>query len=165
MTIEFDIQLTAKNLFRFNMYQNYTTSQGPLSIVLALIVLGISYYCFAQGNTSYGILYVVVGIVILVYIPFTLWNRAKRTIKHNAVLAGTLHYTLSPEGIGVAQEGDTGLLAWDKVYKVVASKDAVLIYSTRVNAYILPKEQLKEQYAEVKAVIKENLPDYRVRLK
>lgn len=165
MTTEFEIQLSPKNLFRFNMYQTYTTSQGPLSVVLALIVFVIAGYCFSQGNTSYGILYVGVGALILVYIPFTLWTRAKRTLKKNAVLAGKLTYTLDEEGIGVAQGDDTGLLTWDKVYKVVASRDAVLIYSTRVNAYILPKNQLGDKYEEVKAVVKENLPDYRVRLK
>lgn len=165
MSTEFDIQLSAKNLFRFNLYQTYTTSQGPLSVVLAVIVAVIAGYCFNQGNTPYGILYVVVAIVILVYIPFTLWTRAKRTMKKNTVLAGKLSYTLDEEGVGVEQDGDTGLLSWDKVFKVVASRDAVLIYSSRVNAYILPKNQLGDKYEEVKAVVKENLPDYRVRLK
>jgi hypothetical protein len=41
----------------------------------------------------------------------------------------------------------------------------VLIYSNRVNAYIIPREQLGNQYEDLKAIAKEQLESYRFRMR
>jgi type IV secretory pathway VirB2 component (pilin) len=165
MKVSFDVQLTSKDLFRFNMYQTYTTTQGPVSIILAILVFVMAGTSIRSGAADYGVLYIVVGIVFLAYIPLTLWTRAKQTMKKNEVLAGVLHYTVSAEGIEVSQKDDTGMLGWKEIYKMISTKSQVLIYSNRVNAYIIPREQLGDQYEDLKAIAKEQLESYRFRMR
>lgn len=165
MEVSFDVKLTAKDLFRFNIYQTYTTSQGPISILLAILVFVMAGVSFRGGQTGYGLLYIVVGVVFLIYIPVTLWTRANQTIRKNAVLSGTLHYHISENGIKVEQDGDSGVLEWKQVYKIVSNKKHVLIYSNRVNAYIVPREQLGEQYGALKELADKMLEKYRVRMR
>jgi hypothetical protein len=165
MEVSFDVKLTPKDLFRFNIYQTYTSSQGPVSILIAILVFVMAGVSFRNGETGYGLLYLVVGVVFLVYIPVTLWTRAKQTLKKNAVLAGTLHYHISEQGIAVAQDGDSGVLEWKQVYKMVSNKTHILIYSNRVNAYIVPREQLGGQYDTLKAIAEKMLEKHRIRMK
>lgn len=165
MKIAFDIKLTPKDLFGFNMYQTYRSTQGPVSVILAILVMVIAGVSFSKGEIGYGILYVAVSILFLLYIPGTLWSRAKLTMKKNEVLAGTLHYEISEEGIAVSQGEDQGLLAWDQVYKLVSNKNQVLIYSNRVNAYIIPRTQIPGQYEDLRVLAYEKLEKFRVRMK
>lgn len=165
MEISFDIKLTPKDLFRFNMFQTYTTTQGPTSIILAIIVIVMSVVSFRDGQIGYGLLYIAAAVLFVVYIPGSLWGRAKAALKKNEVLAGTLHYQVSEKGIGVFQGEDSGLLPWDAIYKMVSNQKQVLIYSNRVNAYIIPREQLGDKYDALKEIARKQLPNYRLRMK
>ena len=165
MEVSFDIKLTPKDLFRFNMFQTYTTTQGPTSIILAIIVIVMSVISFRDGQVGYGLLYVAAAVLFVVYIPGSLWGRAKAALKKNEVLAGTLHYQISQKGIEVFQGEDSGLLPWDAIYKMVSNQKQVLIYSNRVNAYIIPREQLGDKYDALKEIARKQLPNYRLRMK
>jgi hypothetical protein len=41
----------------------------------------------------------------------------------------------------------------------------VLIYSNRTNAYVIPRDQLGGQYQQLAELAREELPDYRVKVK
>ena len=47
MRLEFDITLTAKDMFRFNLYQTYTGASGWISVIAAVV-------CFAAAGTHYS---------------------------------------------------------------------------------------------------------------
>ena len=52
---------------------------------------------------------------------------------------------------------ENALLEWKQIYKMVSTKHNVLIYSSRVNAYILPMEIVGGQYAALKELADKNL--------
>lgn len=165
MQVSFEVKLQPMDLFRFNMYQTYTTMQGPISIILFAILEVIAVVNFRNGEAGYGALYVAAGLLFAGYIPLTLWSRAHSTLKKNQVLANALRYEVSDAGIKVSQNGDEGLLEWNLVYKVVARKKQVLIYSNRVNAYIIPREQLGADYDGFCEICQKNLEKYRLKMK
>lgn len=165
MTVEFDVQLQPKDLFRFNMYQSYTGSQGIISLLITILAVVMSVVAFQGGNLSYGVMYLVFGLIFLFYIPGALWSRAKLTLKSNEVLAGKLHYTVSEENITVTLGEDSGVLEWNQIYKMIATKHNVLIYSGRKNAYVVPKSQLADQYARLAEIANKKLEKHRVNMK
>ena len=147
MRLEFDITLTAKDMFRFNLYQTYTGASGWISVIAAVV-------CFAAAGTKYserGASYTVL--------------RSKQRIAASEVLKNSLHYCVDGEGISVTQGDADAKLMWDQVYKMVSTKNNVLVYSNRVNAYVIPRQQLGEKYRELAEIAKEKLPKYRVKLK
>lgn len=165
MKTEFDIKLTEKDLYSFNIYQTYHGVHGIFSIVIAALVFVMATVSGKNGELAYAALYVAVGILLLVYVPVSLKLRVRQTMKTNAVLSGVLHYEVSEEGIKVTSGEESGDLPWNLVYQVYSRKDSVLIYSNRVNAYIIPKNQLGDKYDALMEVAKKSLESYRVKCK
>jgi hypothetical protein len=56
-------------------------------------------------------------------------------------------------------------MPWEAVYKAVSTKRQILIYSTRINAYIIPREQIGDQYDAFVELAGKMLEPYRMRLK
>lgn len=167
MKVEFDVQLQPKDLYRFNMFQTYTGFSGFVSIALGILAFVMAGIAAAKPDTqdAYLFMYIVMGVIFWFYVPVVLWFRAKSTLKSNKVLAGQLHYEVSEEFIKVTQEKESGELPWDMVYKIVSTKNMVLIYSNRVNAYIIPMQQLDGKYAAFCEVAEGRLEKFRLKLR
>lgn len=103
--------------------------------------------------------------LFLLYIPVALWFRAKETLKTNKVLAGTLHYEITEKNIHVSQGKETGDMEWQAIYKIVANAKQILIYSNRKSAYIIPMEQIGDQYAAFRTLAEQKLEKYKLRMK
>lgn len=161
MQIEFDVNLTEQDMYRFSMYHNYTGFQGIFSILIAIAAFAAAIITRGEVSSTYTVLYVVFGIAFLVYVPFSLKLSTKRQFKLSEQLRNTLHYTVGEEGVTVSQNGESAALPWKQVYKITATKHNVLIYSTRVNAYIIPRSALGDQYETLKEIAKRNLEKYR----
>lgn len=166
MKAEFDVQLTAKDLFRFNMRQAYTTMQGPISIIIGILFFVSAGVCAYNAEYLYLVIYILAGFLFLLYIPITLKMRAKKTIQKNTVLSGVLHYAISEESIVASTADDQGELPWDNIFKMISNKKYLLIFSNRVNAYIIPRNQLgEENYETVKQIAGKKLQKFRVKMK
>ncbi len=142
MPLKFDITLTAEDMYRFNMYQTYSGFHGWFSIAFSILIFVVAGVTCGKIEAAYTALYIVFGIVFLVYPPVSLYLRSKRTLAMSEVLRGTLHYEVDEEGLHVSQKEESALLPWEQIYKMVATKHNVLVYSSRINAYVIPRAQL-----------------------
>jgi len=168
MPLEFDIKLKPRDMFLFNMYQTYTSFNGWFSIVFGaalLVSAGYAFVVYGEAGYSNAILYAAAGVFLLAYMPLTLWMRAGRSINASPVLSSVLHYHVDADGFTVTQGEASGVLAWKQIYKMVATKSNVLVYSNRMNAYVIPREQLGEQYVPLAKLATDKLPKFRVRMK
>lgn len=165
MPIEFDIKLTSKDMYRFNLYQAYTGFQGWFSIIFSVVILALSVITYGDVTLNYTLMYVAFGIIFLLYMPVSLWIRSKHSLAASEVLRNTLHYEIGEKGFTVSQGEASAELPWEQIYKMVATKSNVLVYSSRINAYVIPREQLGEKYAELAKIANEKLPKYRVKMK
>lgn len=165
MSVEFDIKLKPKDMYRFNMYQTYTGFHGWFSVVVSILIFIVAKATYGRVETSYTVLYVIFGVIFLFYMPVTLWMRSGHALASSKVLQGTLHYLVDENGLTVSQGEETANLPWNQIYKMIGTKNNVLVYSNRTNAYVIPREQLKDAYGTLAQMAKEQLPDYRVRMK
>ena len=165
MKTEFDIILTGKDLYRFSMYHAYTGFQGIVSILIAILCMVVAYATRGSVEAAYTALYAGFGILFLTYVPFNLYIRSKRQILTSEVLRHTLHYVVDEAGIHTSQNDASADLPWEQVYKAVSTKSNVLIYSSRVNAYIIPKSQIAREYEVLKNIAGKRLPAYRFKIK
>lgn len=131
----------------------------------------IHYYFYCGGlniwwtrHYLYGFVYCVWHYLPIIYAGVTLWLRSKSALAASEVLRGTLHYLVDENGFTVSQGEESANLPWDQIYKMVATKSNVLVYSTRINAYIIPREQLGEQYKDLAKIANEKLPKHRVKM-
>lgn len=165
MPIEFDIKLTSKDMYRFNLYQTYTGFQGWFSIVFSIVILALSVITYGDVTLTNTGMYVGFGLIFLMYMPVSLWIRSKHSLTASEVLRNTLHYQIGEKGFMVSQGEASAELPWEQIYRMVGTKSNVLVYSSRINAYVIPREQLAEKYADVAKIANEKLPKYRVKMK
>ena len=165
MKIEFDITLNSKDMYRFSMYHAYTTSQGIISILIAILCLFVSVRTYQSVEWTYTALYAIFGVLFLLYIPVNLYLRSKQQILSSKELQNTLHYMVDDNGIHTSQNDASADLPWDAVYKMIATRHNVLVYSNRVNAYIIPKSQIEKEYEKFLQIASTHLPKYRLKKK
>lgn len=165
MPIEFDITLTSKDMYRFNMYQTYSGFHGWFSVIVSILIFAVAGATYGEIGMSNTVLYIVFGIIFLVYPPVSLYLRSKRAIMMSEVLRNTLHYSVDEKGFTVTQGEASAELPWKQIYKMVATKNNVLVYSNRMNAYVIPREQLGDCYGALAELAAGSLEKYRVKMK
>lgn len=142
MPIEFDITLTAKDMYRFNLYQTYSGFQGWSAFAISIASFAAAWMTYGDIEVMYTILYTAFGFIFLFYVPISLYIRSKNSFRASKVLCRPLHYAVGEEGFAVSQGEESAFLAWEQVYKIAATRSNVLVYSTRRNAYVIPRVQL-----------------------
>lgn len=165
MKSEFDVKLTVEDMYRFSMYHTYSGFHGIASVIIAILVFFVAAKTYGSVETMYTLLYILFGILFLVYMPVSLYLRAKRQIASSEVFRKPLHFTVTEEKITSSQNEETADLPWKQIYKVVETKSNILVYSSRINAFVLPKNQIAGEYDTFRKIMEEKLPNYRLKLK
>lgn len=165
MKTEFDITLDSKDMYYFSMHHTYTGSQGIISIVIAALCFASAVYTYGSVELLYTILYAGFGILFLLYIPVSLYLRSKRQILTSDVLRNALHYAIDETGIHTSQKEASADLPWEQVYRIISTRNHVLIYSNRINAYIIPRSQVTKEYDIIRQIAIAKLPKFRCKMK
>lgn len=167
MPIKFDIKLTSEDMYRFNMYHAYTSMQGILSLILGIFVIAVIAFSGDFHDFVSAAPYLLIAVIFFLYIPITLRLRSKRQIRMSPVLKDTLHFEMNDEGITVRSVGEeeAATLPWEYIYKAVTTKHNLLIYSNRVNAYVIPKGQVSQQLPQIYEALKAHCESFRLHLK
>ena len=163
MKLEFDVKLSVKDLYLFNLGQAYKGMQGIISLIIPAGIFAYAVYEWGKVSLGTSILNIGIGILLLVYVPISLYLRSAKIIKSDEVLSKPLHYEVSEEGILVTQGEASAQLEWNQIYRMVASGKYIRIYTNRINAYIIPKEQINGNYDEVIALAKSKLEKFRLK--
>ena len=100
---EFDIKMTIRDMYRFNLYHAYHNSQGILSIVLAIMICAIAVLTWGDIDMAYSVIYLFFASVLLLYIPVTLRGKSKLQVEKSPVFKQPLHYVIDEQGITTSQ--------------------------------------------------------------
>ena len=166
MKVVLDIKLDAKDLFRFNMQQAYRGMQGILSIILPILVFAYAVTSFGEVSIGSTLVYVGLGIVFLVYVPISLWLRVNKTVKdENNALSKQLHYEFEEEVIRVSVGEESVEFQWENIFQMKTSGPLLLVYTNRINAYVLPLTQVGDKYEELSKLAHAKLEKYRIKMK
>lgn len=163
MKAEFEIKITRKAMYRFLMYHAYHSFSGIFSIVAGAALL--IYYGINRGNGGNTWLYLLFGVLFLVYQPWTLYLNAVKQVGLNPVFKKPLLYRVSREGIEVCQEESANQIGWDKVQKIRESAGSIFVYTGKKNAFIWIRSQMGDQEETVRRLMRECGPKNRPRQK
>lgn len=158
MKIEFDVKMTTNKMYDYMLRHTFTSFSGIVGEMLGiLLVVGF----FVTGKW----LYLPAGIVVVFYQPVSLYMRSKKQVVSNEVFKTPLHYVLDDKGITVSSGENTDSLEWDKMYRAVSTMRSIVLYTTRVNACIFPKEDLGDQKDDVIKMICTHMDPKQVNIK
>lgn len=165
MSTEFDVILTDKDMFRFNMYHTYHGFRGIFAAVIGILILVAARVTAGKVASIYTALYIILGIIFLIYMPVSLYLNSKRQISSSEVFRHPLHYKVDEEGVHVSQNNQGAALLWNQIYRIICTKSNVIIYSSRINAYIIPRNTICENYEIIIQLAESHLEKYRLKLK
>ncbi len=159
MKVEFDVKITAADLYDYMLSHTYSGFSGLFgSIVGALFII-----LYVSMKTQ--ILYLFAGVVILLYIPCSLFLRAHKQVALNETFKKPLHYVLTDEGVTVSQGENEMFQEWDVVYKAKSTNRSLLVYTSKVNAWIFPKKDLGKDKEAVIQLISAHVAPNKVKIK
>ena len=141
------------------MHHAYTSASGLLgTLVGVLLLIGFA------GNTDYPAL-LVAGLIILFYMPVTLYTRAKKQILLNPAFKKAIHYVMDDNGVTVSDGENEMTVEWSDMFRAYSTNQSIILATSRINAWIFPKKDLKEdRYALIEMISTHMSPD-KVRIK
>ncbi len=158
MEVSFDIKMTPGALYDYLLYHTYTGTSGLLGTIAgALLVVAF----FMNGS----VLYLIFGLIVLLYLPWTLYIRSKKQYLANPAFKEPLHYILNDEGMTVSQKETSEQITWENMYKAVSTPKSIVLYTSPVNATIFPKKDLGEHKAALIEVISTHMPTKKVKIR
>lgn len=164
MNTEFDIKITTGAMYRFLMYHAYHSFSGIFSILAGAALLAYFFIKLPDGGANHWI-YLLFGVLFLLYQPWTLYTMAVRQAKLNPVFKQPLHYVLTEEGIAATQGENESRIAWDAVKKVRSTGNCIFVYTGEKNACIWVRSQMREKEQEACTMLKKHVPQKLVKLR
>lgn len=158
MEVEFDVHITGNILFDYMLHHTYSSLQGLLGTVVgALMIVGY----FMNG----AFIYLLAGLVIVLYLPCNLFIKAHTQAKTNESFKKPLHFKLTEEGVEVSQEDAKQTLKWEEFYKATSTRNSIVLYFNRVNAWIFPKADMDNKATKVIEMISTHMPPAKVKIR
>lgn len=158
MELEFDVKITPGILYDYMLHHTYSHLSGLLGSLVGALMLVL----FAADRQP---IVLIIGLVILLYLPWTLFLKSRQQMLRTPAFQKPLHYKLTDEGIQVSQDGETEQMAWESMVKAVSTLHSVVVYTTPVNACIFPKKDLGESKYKAIEMISTHMPPRKVKIR
>lgn len=158
MEVEFDVKIDGGVLYDYMLQHTYSSASG-------LLGTGVGALMIVAFTMQHSVIFLIAGIVILLYLPWTLFLRSRQQALMTPAFKKPLHYRLDEEGITVSQDESVEKQSWEQMYKAVSTSKSIIVYTTRVNASIFPKRDMGDQKAKVIEMISTHMPPNKVKIK
>ena len=156
--IEFDVKIEAGDLYDYLLAHTYSGASGILGSTFGALLI---VFAVMEGQW----IFLILGAVLLLYLPWTLFIKSRQQALNNPAFKKPLHYVLDEEGITVSQDGVTQKQAWEDMRKAISTGRSIIIYTSKVNATILPKRSLGDERAAVTEIISTHMPPDKVKIR
>ena len=158
MEIEFDVKIDAGVLYDYMLHHTYNSAAGILGTAVGALMI-------VAFMMQQSVLFLIAGIVVLVYLPWTLFIKSRQQALMTPAFKKPLHYKLDEEGITVSQDDTEEKQEWSQMYKAVSTGKSIIVYTSKVNASIFPKKDLGENRTKVIEIISTHMPPANVKIR
>ena len=155
--LSFPVQMNASLLYDYLIHHAYTGSSGILGTCFG--ILGLIVYA-----KTHFILYLILGIVLILYLPVNLRYRASLQMLQ-PVMKQPLQYEFSEKGYTVSQGDVRQSVSWEQCTRAVSTSLSIVIYTGKNNASVFPRKQLGGQLTELLAVIAKYMDPKKVKIR
>lgn len=158
MEVEFDIQMTSGDLYDYMLHHTYTSASGLIGAIAGALMVVASF-------SGAGIICLIAGLVVLLYLPVTLFLKSKQQFLMNPSFKKPLHFKMTEEGIEVSQGEEVQSQKWEDMRKAVSTMRSLIVYTSPVNASIFPKRELGDLVPGVIEIISTHMPPEKVKIR
>nr|WP_300818511.1 YcxB family protein [uncultured Acetatifactor sp.] len=156
--LELTIKIEAGDLYDYMLRHSYNSPAGILGSAFGGVLI-----LFALATKQW--IFIVLGMVMLLYLPWTLFLKSRSQILSNAAFQEPLHYTLDDEGLTISQGDAQEKMAWEYMHKAVSTGRSIILYTSPINGTIFPRSQLGDRQAAVIEMISTHMPPAKVKIR
>lgn len=158
MELEFDVKIDAGVLYDYMLHHTYSSFSGVLGTVVGALIL------VAFASTRY-VVYLIAGVVILAYLPWSLFLKSRQQMLKTPAFKSPLHYRMTEEGVEISQGEVKEFQKWENMYKATSTGKSIILYTSLVNASIFPRVDLQDKQMAVIEMISRHMPSGKVKIK
>ncbi len=143
------VNMTFSALYSYVINTNYRSVSGVMGIFISLasIVLLIIYWDGLKPGSKGLLLFV--GLIFTVINPLALAFKTFRQLKLSPSYKKPLEYTFGDEGIYITQGELSENLTWDRIYRILLTKQMLAIYTGRMHAFVIPVSELGDDKGKI----------------
>lgn len=156
--VEFDVKINANDLYDYMMMHSYSSFSGILGSCVGAIMIVFAVYMKQW-------IFLIFGIVLILYLPYTYFLKSRQQIVSNPAFKKPLHFVLDETGITVSQGEEQQCQNWEDMVKAISTNRSIIIYTSKINATIFPKKELKDNKDRVIEMISTHMPPSKVKIK
>ncbi len=156
--LEFEVMMSSGVLYDYLLRHSYSSAVGLIGSCFGAFGI-IMFFCYG------GWLYLIMGVIVLVYLPLTLFKRSKMVMLTNPAYKRPLKYRFTEKGFSVSQDDARSSVEWDGCRKAVSTKKSIIIYTGKNNASIFPREQIPGGASALIGVIARHMEPKRIKIR
>lgn len=158
MELEFDVKMTANVLYDYMLRHTYYSASGLLGTMVGALMI-------VWFGMKGGVIFLIAGVVVLAYLPWTLFIKSRQQMLNTPAFKEPLHYKMTDQGVEVSQGEVVEFQKWEDMYKAVSTPKSLIVYTTKINASIFPKQDLGEMTPAVIAMISTHMSPAKVKIR
>ncbi len=156
--VELDVKIEAGDLYDYMLMHTYNGASGLLGSGVGAVAVIVG---FVKGYPLFWIL----GLVLLLYLPWTLFLKSRQQALNNPAFKQPLHYVLDEQGITVSQGDAKEHQGWENMVKAVSTSRSIIVYTSKSNATIFPRKQMGDKTTAVIQCISTHMEPKKVRIR
>lgn len=156
--------LTTREQFEFAMYHTYTSLAGYSGILISVCAVFAFFYTFSRVDVITSLVLLLCAFLFIVVKPITLYFQAKAKVKQENAL-GPIVYEFRESEFDARQGENSMSVPYGSLYKVRETGHAILIYTEKQHALILPKSDIGKEYDGIRRIIKQRARNASVRFR
>lgn len=155
---EVDVHINTAVLYDYFLRHVYTSFAGLFGTIIGVFML-MAY--FIKGGS---IIYLVCGIVIILYLPWSMYLTAKKQALQET-FRNPLHYAFYENGVEVSQGEVRQMQKWEHIIKAVSTSKSIILYTGKNTASIFPRKDLGEAAMGLIQIISTHMDPKKVKIK
>lgn len=155
--VKCNIYLKTKHLFEFQLYNTYHGFFGIISAAIIVFSIILLLTGFNEKGTIQKILIFLILLIFLIVIPVLIYRSAITQLKASPIYEKPLEYGINNEGITINTENLNLTSKWNEIKSAIESRHSIILYSTHLGAFILPKSEIGEDIYMLRAIILKNM--------
>lgn len=151
--IRLKITMTEQNIKDYVYGQTLKSLRGIAFFALGVLAIVILVLTWNDQGTLAKVCLIGIAAIYLVVQPVMTILKAN-TLSKRPELFVPIEYEIDEEEVAVTQGEEHIVYRWEDGFRFVVKKNLLLMYVSRINAYILPKDQLGENYTRLLTMAK-----------
>lgn len=160
MRIEFDVKMTTSKMYDYMLYHTFHGLQGLFGEMVGVLLITAFFI-----TDPHKWLYLVFGLIVLLYLPVTLLFNAKRQVTLTPAFKEPIHYALTDEGMEVTVGEQSDSMKWESIRKAVSTSKNIILYTSKNTATLFPRSDLKDQEVKVIEMISTHIDPKKVNIR